>query len=174
MKIQFDLKKLEESYLPNEDFLWLTIVAQGQVPGYSLDGKIFCEEEGFIVVVGDNASITRKGMLHVGFDSRKCESWIEEYRMLFPPGAKQGKWAYRGSKQGCIGKMNTLLKERPDITKEQILETTKRYVATFKGDYEFMVLAHYFINKNNISQLEGLIDAGVEAPKKKLSWGISV
>ena len=175
MKIQFDLTKFKEREIVVIDFMWLTIKAQGENIDLPIFDKHSLIESGFVVDIGGSIAITKKGMAYVGFDVRKCDAWIEEYRQIFPTGAKEGKWPFRGSKQGCIGKMNTFLKDNPDVTKEQVLETTRSYVKSFRGNYSHITLAHYFINKNNISMLEGLINSGAEKKDgDDVGWGIHV
>lgn len=76
-------------------------------------------------------------------------SWIDEYRHLFK-GTKVGAM---GDKNSCITRMVELLKRRPDITKEIILEATQKYLNTTEPKY--IKQAHYFIRKDEANQKDG-------------------
>jgi hypothetical protein len=76
-------------------------------------------------------------------------SWIDEYRHLFK-GTKVGAM---GDKNSCILRMVELLKRRPDITKEIILESTQKYINTTEPKY--IKQAHYFIRKDEANQKDG-------------------
>lgn len=75
--------------------------------------------------------------------------WIDEYRHLF----KGTKIGAMGDKNSCISRMVELLKKRPDITKEIILESTQKYINTTEPKY--IKQAHYFIRKDEANQKDG-------------------
>ena len=90
-------------------------------------------------------------------------SWINDWRELFPKGVKSGNRPVRGDRRGVLAKMKTFIKNYPDVTKEQIFDATKQYVfdASVKG-YQFIICADYFIDKNNNSVLGAMIEDIVE------------
>jgi len=87
------------------------------------------------------------------------DSWIDEWRELFPKGVKSGARPVRGDKQGCIRKMRTFMRNNPKVTKAEIFEATKMYVFDKSRDhYKYMTCADYFINKDGSSMLAALIE----------------
>jgi hypothetical protein len=90
---------------------------------------------------------------------KSVDSWIEDWRSLFPTGIKTAGQPVRGSKQGCNKKMKTFISTNKDVTKEQIFEATKMYVKEkAMTRYAYMTVAHYFIDKGGISMLESYIE----------------
>jgi len=91
--------------------------------------------------------------------------WIEDWRKIFPSGKNANGYRYRGDKAGCLSKMKKFIKNNPQVTKEEIFTATKKYVERF-GYSNFMKLAHFFIYKENVSQLasevEGLTEDDIE------------
>lgn len=86
------------------------------------------------------------------------KEWIEEYRECFPKGLNSNGYPYRGEKEACTGKMQTFVRSY-NYTKDEILEATKIMIGRFKiKNYEFMPQAHYFIEKNRVSQLKQFCD----------------
>lgn len=86
------------------------------------------------------------------------KDWIEEYRELFPKGLNQNGYPYRGEKSACLAKMQTFVRNY-GYSKQEILNATKIMVNRFKlKDYEYMQQAHYFIEKNRVSQLKQFCD----------------
>lgn len=82
-------------------------------------------------------------------------SFIEAYREMFPKGVRSGGYLVKGSKGGCVRKMKKFLETHPEYTQDTILQATKAYVnRKGKEGWKFMSLAHNFIEKDNISQLE--------------------
>jgi len=86
-------------------------------------------------------------------------SWIEEWRDLFPKGVKSGNRPVRGERRGVLTKMKAFIKNHPEVTKDLIFEATRQYVfdASVKG-YQFIICADYFIDKNNSSVLAATIE----------------
>ena len=91
---------------------------------------------------------------------REVALWIDEYRSLFPKGLNNNHHPYKGSKKGCIDKMASFVMSNPNFSKELILKVTKNYITEkAKDNYAYMSEAHYFIEKNNVSPMEGLCEA---------------
>lgn len=99
------------------------------------------------------------------------KKFVDEYRELFPKGNNYNGYPYRGDRQGCLKKMARFIKLNPDYTPEIIIAATNKYINEKKKDnYDFMHLAHYFIEKNGVSLLgsfcEHILDSG-ESEKDK-------
>ena len=81
------------------------------------------------------------------FDEDNIENWIEEYRELFPP-------KYKGDRIGCIHKMKKFKKKYPKFSKDLILNATRKYInEKHRENFRFLRQAHYFIEKDNVSDL---------------------
>jgi hypothetical protein len=117
-------------------------------------GYLKVTEEG-VVLRTQTAKLFEKGMP----TDNSVDSWIDEWREIFPQGVKSGGRPVRGDKQGVAKKMKLFVKANPTITKEQIINATKQYVfdASLKN-YSFIICADYFINKNGSSMLGAVIE----------------
>ena len=70
---------------------------------------------------------------------------------LFPKGRKEGtNYMWRDSKAIIAKKLKAVIKKYDvTFTDEEAIEATRRYVASFNGDYRYMQLLKYFIMKKN-------------------------
>lgn len=95
----------------------------------------------------------------------KVEDWIDEWYELWPKGIKSGGYLVRSDKNGCLNKMKKFVKLNPDFSKEIIIRATKDYINHLRmSNFAFIQLAHYYIFKNDISNLAG----ACESIKEKL------
>jgi len=78
--------------------------------------------------------------------SGKMDTFVEDFRELFPVN-------YKGDNRGCRIKLVNFIKEYDEYSKEDILEATKNYINSFNGSYNYLQQAHYFVMKNQISNL---------------------
>ena len=69
---------------------------------------------------------------------------------MYPNGKKGGtQYYWRDSTNVIAKKLKAVIKKYGDcFTDEQAIDATKRYVASFNGNYQFMQLLKYFICKN--------------------------
>jgi hypothetical protein len=75
-------------------------------------------------------------------------SWIEDWRELWPKGVKSAGRPVRGDKQGVIKKMMAFCAQYPEYTRSQIFEATKLYIFDKKlNNFTYMTCADYFIYK---------------------------
>lgn len=76
----------------------------------------------------------------------------KQLQELYPEGKKQGtQYYWRDSTNVIIKKLKAIVKKYGDcFTNEQAIEATRKYVASFNGDYKYMQLLKYFICKNVI------------------------
>ena len=105
---------------------------------------------------------------------------------LYPPGKKAGTTSYwRGNKKEIREKLQKFYKLYGNkFTDEQIIEATRKYVASFNGNYSYMRVLKYFIIKdektensegrysiNQVSDLATLIEnAGQENGSLDNDW----
>jgi hypothetical protein len=89
----------------------------------------------------------------------RVEEWIDEWREIFPKGIKSGSHFVRGSRQGCLSKMRSFIRNHKKVTKEQIFKATQLYVEERKKErYAYCKVADYFISKSQVSMLESYIE----------------
>jgi len=82
-------------------------------------------------------------------DVHYVESWINEYRDLFPSGVYSGNRPVKGSRAACINKINKLLKIEPNLSKNVILDATRKYIERARSQqFKYMTSADYFIEKD--------------------------
>lgn len=94
------------------------------------------------------------------------EKLAEDYRALFPAGYKTFGFPIKGDKQEVLKKLKAF-KLKYDYTDNEILEATRVYlVEKKKKNYDGVQLAHYYIERNGISNLasmcEDIREKGVE------------
>lgn len=76
-------------------------------------------------------------------------SFIKSLQNIFPEGKKEGTNIYwRGNSSEVKKKLEVFVAKNPHITKDDILDATKRYVKSFNGNYSYMRTLKYFISKN--------------------------
>jgi hypothetical protein len=167
MEIFINLKDLQELNLSPTLYCYLASVyfeqeytlASEQVKEYMND-KL--EQSGYLknsaegIILRDKChELFKKGIPN----KESVETWIEEWRNLFPTGVKSGGRPVRGDKKGVVAKMVSFVKANPTITKEEIMDATKQYVfdSSLKS-YQYMICADYFISKNNSSMLGAMIE----------------
>lgn len=74
---------------------------------------------------------------------------------LFPTGTKCPGHPWRSNVVTVAKKLETLHNRfSADFTDEQVLEATKKYVASFNGDYTYMQCLNYFILKRDLVKME--------------------
>lgn len=86
----------------------------------------------------------------VAKNNKRLENLAEKLRELYPEGKKQGtQYYWRDSNSVIVKKLKALIKKYGEcFTDEQAINATKKYVASFNGNYQFMQLLKYFISKN--------------------------
>ena len=170
MKLAIDEKILAENNLSLNEFLLLLFNARGGDVHEcitSLIAKGWAGADLFDdtkVVLSDNA----KGkVFDVLIDSDKLvenkqDEFIalaNELKEIFPEGRKAGTtYSWRGSTAEIAKKLkNLVVKYGCSFTREEAIEATKAYVASFNGDYRYMKLLKYVLLKtprNNNGDVE--------------------
>ena len=117
----------------------------------------------------------------VAKNNKRLENLAEKLRELYPEGKKQGtQYYWRDSNSVIVKKLKALVKKYGDcFTDEQAINATRKYVASFNGNYQFMQLLKYFISKNVVkggeveeqSQLLSYIEnANQEESQQTIDW----
>ena len=78
--------------------------------------------------------------------SGNIDTFVNYYRALFPP-------HYKGDRRGCRVKLVNFLRDYEEFSKEDVLKATGNYIDSFNGRYDYLQQAHYFILKNQVSNL---------------------
>lgn len=127
-----------------------------------------CVQKGFVVYYNYNGGnpakveLTEQGIKFVeelildsefepwAPEGKRFENLADKLRELYPEGKKAGtQYYWRDSKQMIIKKLKALIKKYGDCFKdEDAIEATRKYVASFNGNYQYMQLLKYFILKN--------------------------
>jgi hypothetical protein len=135
------IKEISKNYPDNLEAIFLLMENYGLI---KITGELTIDGQ----LVPRNLSIRDKALVEIlGTDKQDMDEFIEEYRELFPKG-------YKGDPKGCKLKMIRFLKEYK-YSKELILKATKFYndMVTMEGKDRFRQQAHYFIKKEQLSNL---------------------
>jgi hypothetical protein len=164
MNIQIDLNKLHtEGLTPNEYiYLYLTV---NKIP---LLSALPCDLEklqklGYIKITSEDELVLRSKInkLFTTVDiAGDVDTWIDDWRHIWPDGVKSGGRPVRGTKSECIKKMKAFIQKNKQFSKSDIFAAALAYSIERKRDgYKFMVCADYFINKQDSgSMLEAWCD----------------
>lgn len=90
--------------------------------------------------------------------AKRAEEILVAFREIFPEGTNAAGYRYRGDRASCMTNMKDFMKKYPEYSSEKILQATKQYVDRFAPEYNGMRQAHYFIKKNNGSDLLGELE----------------
>ena len=105
----------------------------------------------------------------------RLKTLANSLRELFPAGKKPGyAYLWRDSESCIVDRLKKFfLKYGDNHTDEEIIDTTKRYVDSFNGNYQYMQLLKYFIWKNKVTGEEvvrGRIVGEVERQSQLAAW----
>lgn len=108
--------------------------------GFSIDNNKFSEIENITTISGMSLS-----------DKNTILELADAMRVLFPSGKKPGtNYYWRDSSEIIAQRLSLFFKKYGNnYSSNQIINATKKYVESFNGDYRFMQLLKYFINKQN-------------------------
>lgn len=156
MKYVIDEDIVNKNGLSLSDFFILVaIIADPRISDniYTLieTGYITANEEGIFKVKSIYKDLISKILLTsdkaVPKEDR-CKKLAIDLRALFPKGIKTGSAAWRGNEREITLRLQKFFKLYGDNwTDEEIIEATKRYIASFNGDYTYMKILKYFIFK---------------------------
>lgn len=96
---------------------------------------------------------------YVGKKDKEITDLVEKMRELFPAGTKTGTTAWRGNRREVALRLKKFFKlYGSKYSSEDILDATRRYVASFNGDFKFMRVLPYFIMKSpRVTDAEGIV-----------------
>lgn len=166
LKVTIDLNALSEAGLTPSTYCALECVARRTAyPITDNDGFMslikMAEKDGFCKIT-EEGIILRAKFLSLRTSSKDrldVESWIEEWRDLWPKGVRSGTRPVRGDKKGCLKKMRTLCNDNTNLTKEIVFDITKMYLREKANQgYSYIICADYFITKDGSSVLLALVD----------------
>lgn len=87
-------------------------------------------------------------------ENLSLEELANELREIYPKGKKPGTaYMWRDSTALIVKRLKAFIKKYGNYKHEDILMATKKYVASFNGNYTYMQLLKYFIFKDDESQL---------------------
>lgn len=87
-------------------------------------------------------------------ENMSLEELAEELREIFPKGKKPGTaYMWRDSTVLITKRLKAFIKKYGEIDHAKVIAATKKYVASFNGNYTYMQLLKYFIFKDEESQL---------------------
>lgn len=82
-------------------------------------------------------------------DEERLTSLAKKIRECFPEGKMPGTaYYYRCNNREIILKLKKFFLQYGNYPDEKIVDATKRFVASYQGNYRFLPLAKYFISKN--------------------------
>lgn len=162
-KIEIDLDILKETKLTPNNFVILYCLYH-EIE-FVIEEYLDLELLGYIKLDEDNKIVLRQKTIDL-FKTNKIPTklselilFVDKYRELFPQGVKSGGYLIKGDKQGCITKFKSFIKKYPEYTQEEILDATKAYLdGKKKNNYDMTQLAHYFIEKEGISNLSSFCE----------------
>lgn len=100
-------------------------------------------DEGYI---DDTSTALPKGLKVFRRLKTDNSSLAKDLRLLYPPGMKDDRWPWRGTIPSITERLDEFNKMYPDITDEEILQTTKDYLNKFTEEAGRSLL-QYFIWK---------------------------
>ena len=106
--------------------------------------KITTKDQSFI------ESILAKSKIHVSSDNlERYRDLADKMREVYPKGLKPGtNYQWRDSTAIIADRLMKLVaKYNIEFTDEEAVDATKRYIASFNGNYRYMQILKYFISK---------------------------
>lgn len=95
-------------------------------------------------------SILAKSKIHVSSDNlERYRTLADKMREVYPKGLKPGtNYQWRDSTAIIADRLMKLVaKYNIEFTDEEAVDATKRYIASFNGNYKYMQILKYFISK---------------------------
>jgi hypothetical protein len=159
MKLTIDSKACENNGLTLDEFIVLYINAKNidiQQTMNSIVDKGLANKNLFnncsLVLGSKTKQLLEKVILDsnvtVKDNIERIKNLAKQLQENYIPGKKAGTQDYfKGSSAEIIQRLKRFFAEYGEFTDEQIINATKKYVASFNGDYRFAQLLKYFISK---------------------------
>lgn len=163
-KITINIEKIRNLKLTPNQYLYLVCLVGNIDPWFEISPEEFDNlqeksyikntDKGVVVRMKSTKLINQNGIS----SSEDIEEFVDNYRALFPSGVKTYGYPVKGDKQECIKKMKKFLATH-DYTQQEILEATRSYLVLKKKDlWKGTQLAHYYIEKDEISNLASMCE----------------
>jgi len=165
--MEIDLKILANKGLRPDEYVYLYSVLHRDNLYVSVEVEVSLDdlvERDFIEIVEDGVKLKRKAKTILGVykaehtkqiqkEADGCNSWIEDYRELFPSKNIGGR-ALKGTFRHCVIKMKKFIQELSSkevvMTKDIIMNATKLYLnSQAKDRYMYSKAADHFIWKGS-------------------------
>jgi hypothetical protein len=153
------------SFLSIEEFIYLGICYNMKSddpfcmkPPLTIDYEKL-ETLGFIKITQDIVYLRDRAMGLFGKQSDDILELTKKFRELFPASIRTGGYLVKSSESDIANKLRKFMKNYKNVTQEQILEATRRFVARKRQEgWQYMKTASYFIYKDNESVLAAEIE----------------
>ena len=132
------------------------------------------EQLGFIKITEDIVFLRDRAMELFGKPADSILELTKKFRELFPASIRTGGYLVRSSESDIANKLRKFMKNYKNVTQEQILEATRRFVARKRQEgWQYMKTASYFIYKDNESVLAAEIENLQQAPTEPKSSNLN-
>ena len=155
MKLTIDEKVCLKHKLTWEEFIvaymWSHIDDPTDILNNLLKREVLTSKEGKILLTQHWAEVMDEIICDSSggiTDEERLLSLAQKMRECFPEGKMQGTpYYYRCNNGEVIRKLKKFFVQYGNYTDDQIIDATKRFVASFNGNYKFLPLIKYFISK---------------------------
>lgn len=159
MKLTIDSKACENNGLTLEEFIILFLFTKkvdvNEIINSLVEKKIAGKDlfsDNSLVLGSKTKQLIEKIILEsndsVKNNTERIKNLAKTLQEMYIQGKKAGTQDYfKGSSAEIIQRLKRFFAEYGEFTDEQIIEATKKYIASFNGDYKFAQLLKYFISK---------------------------
>lgn len=159
MKLTIDSKACENNGLTLEEFIILFLFTKkvdiNEIINSLVEKKIAGKDlfsDNSLVLGSKTKQLIEKIILEsndsVKNNTERIKNLAKTLQDMYIQGKKAGTQDYfKGSSAEIIQRLKRFFAEYGEFTDEQIIEATKKYIASFNGDYKFAQLLKYFISK---------------------------
>lgn len=159
MKLTIDSKACENNGLTLEEFIILFLFTKkvdiNEIINSLVDKKIAGKDlfsDNSLVLGSKTKQLIEKIILEsndsVKNNTERIKNLAKTLQDMYIQGKKAGTQDYfKGSSAEIVQRLKRFFAEYGEFTDEQIIEATKKYIASFNGDYKFAQLLKYFISK---------------------------
>jgi hypothetical protein len=159
MKLTIDSKACENNGLTLEEFIILFLFTKkvdiNEIINSLVEKKIAGKDlfsDNSLVLGSKTKQLIEKIILEsndsVKNNTERIKNLAKTLQEMYIQGKKAGTQDYfKGSSAEIVQRLKRFFAEYGEFTDEQIIEATKKYIASFNGDYKFAQLLKYFISK---------------------------
>lgn len=129
-----------------------------------INREIIVEKDGKYLVTQHWSDVIDEILCDSSSDTEKTDeellSLAKRMAALFPQGKMKNRYGqptpyyYRCNSSEIVKKLKKFFTTYGDVSEEEILDATRRYVASFQGNYSNMRLIKYFILKDDVKPSE--------------------